>query len=125
MFPRRFWDLHRQYLSDLDRASFYLAYLGDMPLACLGAGWEEIWVTELLSGTSDAAREGSHFSGEALKLKIVRDAIARGVRYYDMAGVRVDKPTNKEEAILRYKRKFGGVLTRIPLIDMHLSGPRG
>ncbi len=118
MFPRRFWDLHRRYLAVDDRVTFYVAYLEERPLACLGAGWGRIWVTELLSGTSQASRGGSHFVGEALKWRVMKDAIQRRVPFYDLAGVRVSNATSKEEAIFRYKRKFGGHLTTIPIVDM-------
>ena len=117
MFPRRFWDLHRKHLATTGRASFYIAYLDGLALACLGAGWGEVWVVELLSGSADVARKNSHFAGEALKWRITCDAIQRGVAYYDLAGVVATGAAAKEEAILRYKRKFGGILTRIPCLS--------
>ena len=78
------------------------------------------WVTDVFSGSADASRNGSYFAGESLNWRIITDAIERGVPYCDLAGVQLDNPSPKEQSILRYKAKFGGRLTRVPVINVSL-----
>ena len=77
-------------------------------------------MTDVFSGSADASRNGSYFAGESLKWRIITDAIECGVPYYDLAGVQLDNPSPKEQSILRYKAKFGGRLTRVPVINVSL-----
>lgn len=110
MFSRRNWQLNRDFIWKNGISSFFISFIENTPLACLGAIDSDNCVQEILSGTSDFAKNNSYFTGELIKWEIMKKAKKRHIHYYDLAGVDPHSDDPKIENIYRFKKKFGGEL---------------
>ncbi len=90
-----------------DMAKVYVASVDGEPLAAAIITFYDGVANYLYGGSSHERREV--MAPFALHWQVMKDAKARGLRYYDLLGIApADKPKHKWAGLSRFKENFGG-----------------
>ena len=108
---------------DCDNYSYYVAVLDGEPLAWSGATWgREVGYVEGIT-TAPAARydKKKRFANYALQWHIIKEAIRRGVKWFDYVGAEPDSGDPKKINIMKFKLSWGGELVEYNQYDKEIN----
>lgn len=99
-------------LGSQNMVKVYVATLGDTPLAAAIITFYDGIACYLYGGSSNEHREV--MAPFAMHWQIMKDAKARGMRYYDLLGIAPEgQPKHKWAGLSRFKENFGGQAVEI------------
>lgn len=102
--------LHWEILNPVGLRGF-LAYKNDEPVGAITFSSFNRYIVESGIARSSLDLENRYYAQDLLKWKIIEWGINNKCKFFDLAGVNPNPQNKKEEGILRYKKKWGGVFT--------------
>jgi hypothetical protein len=113
-----------QHNTGLDVQHFFLAEQEGIPLAGQGVFSSPAVTREVILGVSDYAIQQKLYGGDLLKFEILKWAMARQCKLYDLAGVAPQPVTTAQKHIRQFKKKWGGEYTEYPVYSKRYDPPR-
>jgi len=98
------WDL-------LERVGYsgFIAKLDDIPVGGLGFSFFNNYINEWGVARSQLDYDKKLYSQDLIKWEIMKWGVKNKMNWYDLSGVNLNPSNKKEEGILRYKKKWGGL----------------
>lgn len=100
---------------------YFVLYVEGRPVACQGLIFNNRVATEVVLGISNHAINNKIYAGDLIKWKILEWCVAKGIGWYDLAGVSPIPQNEKEKGIYIYKQKWGGNYIEYPIWAKGLS----